>query len=260
MLIISRIKSIYSYRGALWASALSQFKAKYVGSLLGIFWAALNPLLMMLAVTFVFSIIFKVNIDNFALFALAGIVPWTFFASTVSEMTISLKANKNILRQFNLPKEIIPLSIALANLFNFLVGWLIIYPIFLFFKPTIFFLFPYLIGLILMHFLFICGFGLVLSILHIFLRDVEHLLGVILMLWFWITPIFYSVDMTPLNFRWICEYNPMSFFIMSYRDIVFTGSFPAIITVIVTIFLSLTAMILGLAIFARFESEILKKI
>ncbi|MEW6096379.1 MAG: hypothetical protein AB1567_07635 [bacterium] len=74
-----RIKKIYFYRHTLWSMAISQLKSKYAGSLLGIFWAIINPLLIMLAITFVFTAIFKIEIGNFHLFVLSGILPWMFF-------------------------------------------------------------------------------------------------------------------------------------------------------------------------------------
>ena len=221
-----RIKNLYTYRHSLWDLAIKQFKSRYVNSMLGIWLAIVNPLLIMLAITFVFTVIFKLEIKNFPLFALAGIFPWMFFSGALSEATSSILNQKSVLRQFNLPGEIIPISSVMSHFFNFLVGWCVIYPIFLFFNLRIIKLFPFVAIIFLLHFLFICGLGLALSCLNVLFRDIEQLLGVLLMLWFWVTPVFYSVEMIPENFRWICNINPMTPFIIFYRNIIFEGRLP----------------------------------
>ena len=93
-----RIAEVYSYRHSLWDMAVKQLKAKYSGSTLGIFWAIINPLLIALAVTFVFTVVFKIEMKNFALFVLAGIFPWMFFSATLSEVTFSILNQQNIIR------------------------------------------------------------------------------------------------------------------------------------------------------------------
>jgi lipopolysaccharide transport system permease protein len=253
-----RIEQIYYYRRPLWDMAVKQLKVKYIGSLLGIFWAIVNPLLIMLAISFVFVSVFKTGIKDFPLFALAGIFPWMFFSAALSEASTSILGQQSILRQFNLPREIIPLSYILSNFLNFLIGWMIMYPIFVAANHRIILYLPLLIILLVLHFIFVCGLGLALSVFNVFSRDVGQLLGVLLMFWFWVTPVFYSVDMVPAGFQWICNYNPMTPYIIYYRDVVFTGCLPAapVFTgIFIWAFISIT---LGLAVFSRLGSKLLK--
>ena len=125
-LITVKINKIYFFRRTLGSMAVKQFQAKYAGSVLGLFWALINPFLMMLVITFVFTAVFKTEIKDFALFVLSGILPWMFFSGALSEATASLSAKKSVLHQFSLPKEIIPLSIVLSSLMNFLMSWIIV--------------------------------------------------------------------------------------------------------------------------------------
>jgi len=255
-----RIKRIYFYRHTLWDMSVKQLKAKYAGSILGISWAVINPLLIMLAITFVFTIVFKIEINNFSLFALAGIFPWMFFSAALSEATSSILSQQSVLRQFNLPREIIPLSSVLSNFLNFLIGWIIIYPLFISFNPKIISLLPLLIIVLLLNFFFVSGLGLALSVLNVFFRDIGQLLGVLLMLWFWITPVFYSLDMIPEKFRLISNFNPMVPYIVYYREVIFTGHAPGL-SVSVGIFgWAFISMILGLLVFSSLESRLLKRI
>ena len=255
-----RVKKIYIYRQTLWNMAIKQLKAKYSGSLLGISWAIINPLLIMLAITFVFTTIFKTQIKNFPIFVLSGIFPWMFFSSAVSEAACSILSQKNILHQFNLPAEIIPLSTVLSNFMNFLIGWCVMYPVFLFFNPAIISKLPLLIIVLFLNLLFISGLGLILSALNVFFRDIEHLLGVLLMFWFWITPIFYSPDMIPENFRWICGINSMASYVTYYRDVVFNGDIPNLSSLIGVALWAVASMLLGIMVFSRLEAKLLKQV
>lgn len=255
-----RIKNIYLYRHTLWKMAISQLKIKYSNSILGISWAVINPLLIMSAITFVFTAVFKVAIKNFSLFALSGILPWMFFSNALTEATASIVSQQSILRQFNLPKEIIPLSSILSNFINFILGWLIIYPLFIFFNYKIILLLPLLIIVLLLNLLFSFGWGLAFAVLNVLYRDVSHLLGILLMFWFWITPIFYSLDMVPARFSWICNFNPLAPFIVYYREVIFYNNVPSFLIFIEIFFWTVFSLIFGWLFFSHFESKILKQI
>ena len=255
-----RIKNIYLYRHTLWGIAIKQLKARYAGSILGIWLAIVNPLLIMLAITFVFTIVFKIEIKNFSLFALSGIFPWLFFSSALFEATSSILNQQSILRQFNLPREIIPLSSVLSSFLNFLIGWCFIYPLFLFFNLKIIWLFPLLILILLFNLLFVCGLSLTMSVLNVLFRDINELLGILLMFWFWITPIFYSMDMVPPRFRWLCNFNPMTPFIVSCRDVIFRGNTPNAAILIGIFIWTILSLISGLMFFFHSESKLLKRL
>ena len=240
--------------------AVKQLKAKYTASFLGILWAVINPLLVMSAISFVFTVVFKVAIKNFPLFILSGIYPWLFLSTTLSEASSVILNRQTILRQFNLPREILPLSSCLSNFINFLIGWLVIYPVFLFFNPRIILFLPLLILIFLLNFIFLCGLSLSLSILNIFFRDVEHMLGVLLMFWLWVTPVFYSIDMIPEKFRWICNLNPVTPYIIYYSDVLYRGTIPSIATFIGIFLWGVLSIISGWLLFLRLETKILKRI
>jgi ABC-type polysaccharide/polyol phosphate export permease len=259
--MFNSISRVFAFRHVLWNMAIKQLKVKYTGAKLGIWWALLNPLLIMLAISFVFTLAFKVKINNFPFFVLIGIFPWLFFSSALTEASVSILNQQGILRQFNnLPKELIPLSSVLSNFLNFLIGWLIIYPLFIFFNHKIVYLLPFLVAVILMQFLFISGLGMMLSALNVFIRDINQLLGILLMFWFWVTPIFYSLDMFPEGFRWVYSLNPMAYYVLYYREVVFMGNLPGMQLIIGTFSWAFVSLILGLWTFSRLESRLLKLI
>ncbi|MCM8780966.1 MAG: ABC transporter permease [Candidatus Omnitrophica bacterium] len=240
--------------------SLSQLKAKYVDSILGIFLALIGPFLIMSAILLVFGIIFKIGIKDFPLFLLSGIFPWMFFSAALYEATFSIINQKNILHQFNLPIEALPLSSTLSHFFNFLIGWIIAYLIFLFFNPKIILQLPSLIAVLLLNFMFTSGLGMILSVINVFFRDIGQLLGILLTLWFWMTPVFYSIDMVPTQFRWICYLNPMTPYIHFYREVILKGQPPSIFIWLSVSAWALLSVVLGILTFGALESRLLKRI
>jgi len=254
------LRNINSNRHILWRMSVSQLKVKYSGSIMGVSWAILNPLLIMFAITFVFTVILKIGIKNFSFFALAGIFPWMFFSNAIFESAFSILKQQGILHQFNLPREFIPLSSILANFLNFLIGWCAVYPVFLLYNPKIISLFPCLLLIIILNLVFVIGLGLMLSVLNVFFKDIGHLLNVLLMFWFWSTPIFYSLDMVPANFRWVFSANPMTYYIVSYKDVLFRGSVPDVFMLLGVLLWAGVSIILGMIVFSYSKNNLLKRI
>jgi len=215
---------------------------------------------MMWVITFVFTIVFKTGIKDFALFVLSGILPWMFFSGALSEATPSLLAQKSVLHQFSLPKEILPLVVITSYFLNFLISWCIIYPFFLWHNPGIIKMIFFMPTIFLLTYLFTCGLGLLFSIVNILYRDLEHLLGILLTFWFWATPVFYSIEMVPPEFRWILNFNPMSPFVICYRDIIFRGKIPDAVTFFGVIGWAFFSLFIGFSVSVWLESSALKRI
>jgi len=255
-----RKANIYNGRRMIWNMAVSLLKAKYSGLKLGIWIAILNPLLVLLAISFVFTHIIKLNIDNFPFFALAGIFPWLFFSGALAEAASSILSQQGVLRQFKLSREILPLVTVLSEFLSFLIGWCVIYPIFLVFNPKIIVLFPLLLLVLVLMLCFLCGLGITLAVLNVLSRDIGQMLGIILMFWFWVTPVFYSIDMVPLRFRWICNINPMTHFTVYYRDVLFRGVVPDGSVFVAVLFWAIISMVTGIIVFSWLEPKLLKKV
>lgn len=256
----SRIQRIFRGRDILWNMALKELRAKYLGSILGLWWAIITPLLIMVTITFIFTKVMKITITNFPLFCLAGILPWFFFSISLSESASSFIRNAQLLKQFTFPSEFIPISSIFANFVNFIFGLMCIMPIFVIFKIKILPFLFFLPLLLILHLLFTLGIGLFLSYLNVLFRDVTHFLEVVLMFWFWVTPIFYSVDMVPKSYQWICTLNPMAIFTTMYRNILFEAKFPRLGEVSAALVISITVFMLGYVLFAKYESSLIKRI
>lgn len=258
--LIAKLKRLYPYRQVIKDLTLKNFKAKYSGTTLGIFLAVIIPLALAAGLNFIFSVVFKMNIPDFYLFALSAIMPWMFFSTALSESTDSIVNNVPLLKQVALPVEILPISVILANFINFLVGFVVVLPLFFLPQLKVLKVLPFLIFPLTFQLIFLIGLGLLFSSLNIFFRDLHHLIPISLMFWFWITPIFYSLKMVPKPFHWICLFNPLTHYITLYRQILFEGRIPSLFGFALAFLLAVVTFIIGYFIFTKKEFLVLKRI
>lgn len=254
------MKNIYKHRHVLWNMAVSQFKAKYAGSKLGIWWAVVTPLILALCINFIFTVVFRIDMANYTLFVLAGIIPWLFSANALSEATNSFIVNSSLLRQSLFSREFIPISSVLSNLLNFFIGFVFLLPLFIILNAAVIKHLLLLFLIIILHFLFIVGLGLLLSSVNVFFRDLSHFLSIGFMIWFWITPVFYSLEMLPFPFRWVCLLNPMTYYVISYKQILFQAKPPLLLTTFISFTISLAFFLMGYFFFLKKEPALLKRI
>jgi ABC-type polysaccharide/polyol phosphate export permease len=227
----------WSFLGKLWRQrhlvvnfATRDLKGRYVGSLMGLFWAVLHPLALLLCYTFVFSIIFEIRVsslktDNFALFLFTGILPWLYFQDTVLRCCNSVVENSNLIRRTLFPSEILPISIALSNVVTHILGLVILLIVLALtglLDWTLIFLPAYLGLLILLS----LGLGWLVAALQVFLRDTSQVVTVLMIMWFWFTPIFYTADLVPEGFRPLLLINPLAYVVEGYRYSLLEGQSP----------------------------------
>ncbi len=255
-----RIKKIFFNRRTLWDMANRQLKAKYSGSKLGIWWAVITPLILAASINFIFTKVFKINIPNYTLFVLSGIIPWIFLSNTLLEATNSFTIHASILKQAIFPSELVPLSTVLANFLNFLIGFAIILILFIILELKVVMVLLFLIFPLASHFIFIIGLSFLFSCWNIFSRDVSHLLSIGLMIWFWITPVFYSLKMLPFPYRWICLLNPMSYYVILYRQILYKAEIPSLPISGLSFLIALISFFIGYCVFLKQEAELLKRV
>ncbi|RMF96166.1 MAG: ABC transporter permease [Candidatus Schekmanbacteria bacterium] len=246
-------KSIH-YFELLIALAKKDLKVRYKSASLGFMWAILNPLLMMVVLSIIFSLVFKVKTEApYSVFVLCGLIPWTFFNFSLSCATNSIVDNSNLIKKVYFPREIIPISVILANLFNFCLSLIILFIFLLIFKIEItiyYFLAPIAI---IIQFFFVCGMCLLTSGLNVYFRDVRYIVEAGLLFLFYLTPVFYPVQMVPERFRDIFMLNPMAGIIVFYREIFLNAHLPSLYLVTTTTISSLLMFIVGFYVFKKCE-------
>jgi ABC-type polysaccharide/polyol phosphate export permease len=238
-------------------------EVRYRGSVLGLFWTLLNPLVLMGAYTLVFSILLKAeSVQYFPLFVLVGLLPWVFFQASVQSATTTLVGHAYLVRQVRFPRQLLPLSVVGTNLVTFFAMLAVILPFTLWLVPatrtTFWASLPMVVPLIGLT----AGFAIVVAYANALFRDVEHIIAAIFLPWFFLTPIFYTFDQLPgLEGReWIGDLlhwvNPFVPVLESIRDPLFFGEWPPLGDVVYSLVAALVSLGLGALVFSRTDEQL----
>lgn len=222
----TKIRELWRYREMFQSLVNREMRARYKGSFFGFFWSLLNPLLMMIVYSFVFSIVMRVKVPHYSLYLLSGILPWTWFSISLTNAAGSVVYNSNLIKKIYFPHEILPAVAISTNLINYLLSIPVLIAFMLFQHVPLKLPFLCLPLLLAIQFVFCLGLGLILATLNAYFRDVEQLLGVVLMAWFYITPVLYPVSFIPQGYHDLVMANPMSGLIISYQRIFIEGAWP----------------------------------
>ena len=259
MIVKDRIAKLFQARTILKRMVINKFKSKYSGAIFGLWWAVVTPLILAFSINLIFTHVFKVDIPHFALFVLSGIIPWLFFSNAINEVTTSFFADSAILKQGIFPREFVPISCILANFLSFIIGIIFLLPFFIIANPHIIRVLPLLVLVFILHLTFILGLGMVFSTLNVFSKDLMHFLSVGLMLWFWITPVFYPLAMLRFPYRWICLLNPLTYYTMLYRQVLYSGDIPSFKIIFISLLISIIFFVEGYRFFIKREQALFKE-
>lgn len=242
-------------RGLILASAKREILARYKGSVLGLFWSFVNPLLMLAVYTFVFSVVFKArwgtsgdqSRTEFALLLFAGLIFYSLFAECVNRAPSLILSNTNYVKKVIFPLEILPVVAFLSTLFHTIISlivWLVAYLLFFGIPhPTILYL-----PLILLPFYFlITGLSWALAAFGVYLRDISQVVSVITTILMFLTPIFYPLEAIPEPYRQIICLNPLASMIEQVRAVLFWGHAPYVHNLVILFIGSLIVYWLGFA-------------
>ncbi len=223
--IVAKLRELWQYRELIRNLVVRDLKARYKSSVLGYFWSLLNPLLMILLFYFVFRTLLGSPIVNFHIFLMVALLPWNYFAGGMTEGMTSIIGNANLVKKVYFPREILPLSTLLANLINFLLSLPVLFAVIFITGGSVTSAVLLLPVIVVIESVFLLGMILLLSALAVFFRDVTHIMGVIIQLWFFVTPVFYSLESfgRPVFVKLMRWINPMASIIDFYRDILYGG-------------------------------------
>lgn len=246
-------KNLYQYRELLKSNVKKEIRGKYKGSFLGVMWSFLNPLLMVAVYAIVFPYIMRIKTENYLIFLIIGVIPWTFFTTVMNQGMISIRMNAGIIKKVYFPREILPISVAISGLVNFLISCIIILLFCIFGGVGISWHLILLPVVALIEFIFVLGLILAFSSINIYIKDTEYLVQFIMNLLFYATPILYTTELFPQSFRWVLYLNPMTHIIDFYRDIFMYHQLPGVNSILFMVGISLIILLLGLAIFRKLE-------
>lgn len=226
---------LIQYRELVYNLTLKELKARYKNSILGFVWSLLNPLGMMLVFTVVFGLLMpNAQIKNYPIFLLCGLLPWNFFTSGVMSSIHSVVSNGGLVKKVYFPREVLPIASVLSNLINFLLAFVLLFAALIIFQMQFSPWLWLLPVIMLIQASFILGLAFILSTLHVYYRDTLMIMDVVILAWFFFTPVFYSVELTvpaskvvwgitlPVQ-RLLYILNPMASIVRLYRDLLYWG-------------------------------------
>ncbi|MBC7792501.1 MAG: ABC transporter permease [Clostridia bacterium] len=257
---MSKLAELYQYRYLLSVLISSELKLRYRRSTLGFLWSMLNPLLMMIVITAVFSQVMRFQVHDYALLLLAGILPWTFISQTVSNSLMSIISKGSLLQKVYVPKSIFPLAGAAANLVNFVLSLVPLLGIGLVFGHGLSLSLIFLPVATLFVAMFACGLTLLFSCLNVFFRDFTHMTDVLMQALFYASPIIYTVEMVPEKFRPIFRFNPVSSLVECFRAPIYRGTFPTWADIGFAFGAGCLSLLIGGYVFFRNENEFVLRV
>lgn len=262
---------LWQYRELLLNLTIRDLKVRYKNSVLGIAWSLINPLLMMLVFTLVYAVLLgQANRPDYSAFILSGLLPWNFFSASIMGGAGSVVNNGHLIKKIYFPRAVLPTSLVLSNLVNFLIALPVYFVLALLLgvKFT-----PYLVFLpvvLVVQLIFTIGVSLFLAALNVFYRDVQHIMEVIILAWFFLTPVIWDVGSLPQSKvilgvavpvqRLVYILNPMASIVASYRDVLYYGRSIGWDFFLRTVITALLTLVIGFFVFnhlkGRFAEEV----
>ena len=240
-----QVATFSRFRYLLYMMVKRDFVTRYRRSVLGVIWSVLNPLLTMLVLTFVFSQIFRFQVENFPVYVLSGQLIFNFFSEATNQAMGSILNNGAVIKKVYVPKYVFPVTRVMSSVVNMsftFIAFLIVFivtgesfnwSILLVFLPIIY------------TFIFALGVGMLLSSLVVFFRDINYIYGVGITLWMFLTPIMYPVYILPDRVYHLIHLNPMFHYVNYFRDLALHGTIPGLWANIICIGFALAALCAG---------------
>lgn len=253
----SFINELIAYRVVLKQLIRQQVTLRYRRTIFGFLWTLLNPLLNMAVIATVFSIVMKFAIKDYAIFLFSAVIPWTMFSNTISQCSNALIANENLFKKIYLPKQVFITSNAISVLIDTFLSTCCLFIIAFFFGAKLSYPLLFLPISFVLLFLFSYGLGLIFSIVSVFLRDMQYLIGVILQALYFMTPIIYPVSAVPEQYKWVFTWNPMFYFVDLFRAPVYSNQMPEMSSLYFCIIAAVCSMLIGLYVFKINDKKII---
>ena len=248
------IKEIYAYREMIFSMVQKDLRGRYKGSFLGFLWTFINPLLQLHVYNLVFSIILRSGVDKYYLFLFVALIPWIFFSSAITGGSVSVIAQKDLVKKIYFPNEVIPISYVTSCFVNMLLGFVVVIGVVIYsgvhISPLALLCLP--VVMIVEYFLAL-GIAMITSAVTVYFRDLEHILTIIAMAWMYITPVVYDIEICPTEYRWIMHINPMTSVIIAFRDILYYGRVPEMMTLLEAVVLGVVFLLIGCLVFRKLK-------
>ncbi len=255
--VIANFHLLWDYRELLWNLANREITQRYKQSVLGYAWVILNPLFQLIVMSFVFDVVLRIPSLGvpFILFLSAALLPWNLFTQSLTASSTILVSNSNLITKIYFPREILVYSTIIAKIVDFFYSCIVLVFFLFIFKIPLTIYYLWLPAIFLIQVFLMAGISLIVAALNLFYRDIQYLLNLILLLWMYITPVMYPIEMIPEKYRFIMSLNPMAVIVNAYRQVLLSGKNPNVNSLSIACLISIVIFIIGFIIFKKLEGE-----
>jgi ABC-2 type transport system permease protein len=259
--MLKKIKELIEYREMIRSLVRKDLRGRYKSSVLGFLWTFINPLCQIIIYTIVFSNIFRMDIEKYYLFLTVVMIPWVFFSSSLTGGALSVVNSKDLLTKIYFPREVLPISYVTSCFINMLLSFVVVFAVIAlsgwgFAWNAILFL-PIVMAV---EYILCLGFAMIISACTVYVRDLEHIINVLMMAWIYMTPVMYDLDFVPDRLKKIFYINPMTSVALSYRKILYYKSEPDLSTMASACIVGIAALVLGSVIFSRLQKNFVEEL
>ena len=246
-------KKIYNYRELLKTNVKKEIRGRYKNSILGIMWSFLNPLLQLAVYSIIFGALLAGGDKTYHIYICVALIPWTYFTTAITQSAFTVIGNADIIKKVYFPREILPISVVTSGAVNFVISTIIILAFVTFSGIGLSWYLVFYPFILLIQFILLLGISFIVSSVTVYFRDLEHIIGVILMAAFYATPIVYKLEQLPANLQIIMQLNPMTHLINAYRDIFYYHQMPNMQILCILLALSILLTVIGYFIFKKLQ-------
>ena len=256
---MQHFKELYEYREMIISLVRKDLRGRYKGSVLGFLWTFINPLLQLIVYTIVFSIIMNTSYEQYYLFLFVALVPWMFFSSSVTDGAASILKEKDMVKNINFPREVLPISTVTSGFVNMILTFIVVFVVVIIsgrgLNPLALLCLPVVM---IVEYILCLGIALIVSSLTVYLRDLQYILGIFVMALQYLTPVMYGVDMVERSSagKWLVmmfNLNPMTPIIKIYRQIIYYGEVPELGSLLIAVAVGVVFIVVGEILFKRLQ-------
>lgn len=259
--MLKHLKYYYNQRNLLKLFIVNDLKSRYTGSISGIYWSVINPLFMILIYTFVFSIVLNIEFHkgsgtlNFAFYLICGMLPWLSIQDSILRSTTSIVENSDLVKRARFPASILPIHIVLSNLFTMLIGLVILVIILFVMGNPVKFTLLQVIVLLIPQLMFTLGLSWLFSSIYVFVRDVQPIISNFVLLWMFLTPVFYPSTIFPQKYEIFLIINPAAHIVNLYREAIIKGNLIQPLSFITLLIEALMTFLIGYIVYIKLQPK-----
>jgi ABC-2 type transport system permease protein len=258
---LAEAKRLIQHRDLLVLLVQKELKVRYKGTFLGVFWSLLNPLLMMVVYSVVFSVLVRFSVPRYPIFILSALLPWNAFVASVSAASTTIVHNGNLIKRVHFPVEFLPLAAVLTSLVNMTLGFVVLLAFAFFYGQPLgapLLALPVLLGI---QLIISAGAALMVSALTVYFRDLEHLITVLLTAWFFVTPILYPASLfSGKRVGVLLELNPLAWLAAGYQSVWHDDRWPDTLHLLSLAIVAVVVLTIGALVFRRLRPRFAEEV